>query len=544
MAVSCDLEVDVNGEEVFMVDKKIVSFYSERINKLFGKSKGLTKSLKVIFNDLPGGAESFELMTRFCYNKGKIDISPLNVSALYCIAHFMEMKESVSGTPNLLQQTEKSLEEIKYWTWSDLLLALRQCHDLQPIASTCGIVNKYLDSLGGRIASCSAELSPCPSTSSPDSSGFRLSCDTRSTESLKNSSFRATWWFDDFVALDPCLIQMLVKSMLSKNIDHGIISRFLFYYQKSRVAAATTSDEKCKITEAVVQMLHSLDPSLVSFKSLLGMLRVSLSLNLSKCCRNQLETVIGSLLDQATLDNLLIPSPVGTKYLYDVNLVLRLLKSFIGKGAFCLPLTRLRKVANLMDLYIAEVAPDPCLKPSKFLAIIKALPDSARLSYDGIYNAIDIYLEVHSGLSEEEKTSVCCGLNYEKLSSEACNHLTKNKKFPSKSAAQALIYQKSKLKSLLKETNRPNSFVNLPSTFVQTNGKAKMDGDCQQIVLYAGKLDISTENERLRVHLQGMQRRVVELEQVCRKMQFQMAKIMKSRLSSQSNAKSLPRLCS
>lgn len=544
MDVSCDLEVDVNGEEVFMVDKKVVSFYSGRINKLFSKSKGLSRTLKVIFNDIPGGAESFELMTRFCYNKGKIDISPVNVSTLYCVAHFMEMKGSDSGNPNLLEQTEKSLEEVRYWTWSELLLAVRQCQDLQPVATTSGVLKKYMDSLSGRIACSGAELSPCPSTSSPESSGFRLSSDTRSTESLKNSSFKGTWWFEDFVALDPSLIEMLVKSMLSKNVDHSIVSKFLFYYQKSRFAAVATSEEKCKITEAVVQMLHTLDPALVSFKSLFGLLRIALNVNKSKCCRNLLETLIGSQLDQATLDNLLIPSPAGTKYLYDVNLVLRLVKSFIGKGACCLPLTRLRKVATLMDLYVAEVAPDPCLKSSKFLALIKALPDSTRMSYDGIYSAIDIYLEVHSGLSEEEKLTVCSGLNYEKLSSEACSHLTKNNRFPSRSAVQALISQKCKLKSLLHETNRPCSFTESPSSLVEAKGKAKKDESCQQIVLYAGKLDISTENERLRAHLQGMQWRVLELEKVCRKMQIQMAKMMRSKLSAQSNAKSLPRLCS
>ncbi|CAI9090337.1 OLC1v1025088C2 [Oldenlandia corymbosa var. corymbosa] len=484
-------------------------------------------------------------MARFCYRRGKFDVNPLNFSAFYCIAHFMEMNESVSNTPNLVEQTEKSLEEIRYWTWSEIILALRQCQDLEPVASTSGILSKYFDSLCGRIAASCAEPSPCPSSSSPDSSGFRLSCDTRSTESLKNNSFRATstWWFEDFVALEPHWIEMLIKSMESKNVDHGIISRFLFYYHKSSFATATT-DAKCKLTEAVVQMLQSLDLSLVSFKSLLGMLRVSSNLNISKCCRNQLEIMIGSLLDQATLDNLLIPSPAGTKYLYDVNLVLRLLNSFIGKEACCVALTRLRKVATLMDLYIAEVAPDPSLKPSKLLALIRALPDSARLSYDGIYGAIDIYLEVHSGLSEEEKMRVCGGLNYEKLSAETCNHLTKNRKFPSKAAAEALISQKSKLKSLLHETNQPNSYKPSPSSLVGSKGKAKKDESCQQIVLYAGKLDISTENQRLRAHLQGMQWRVLELEKVCRKMQVQMTKMMRSRLSSQNNAKSLPRLCS
>ena len=104
--------------------------------------------------------------------------------------------------------------------------------------------------------------------------------------------------------------------------------------------------------------------------------------------------MIGSQLDQATLDNLLVPSPYGINYLYDVNLVLRFLKAFLNGRSSQLSAIRLRKVASLMDLYTAEVAPDPCLKPSKFQAIAMALPDSARDSCDELYRAMDMYLEV------------------------------------------------------------------------------------------------------------------------------------------------------
>ncbi|KAE9457785.1 hypothetical protein C3L33_10327, partial [Rhododendron williamsianum] len=490
MGVSCDLEVDVNGEEVFIVDKEIISSYSGRISNLFRKPTGGVKNLKVVFHDFPGGAESFELMARFCYNKGKAEISPLNLFPLYCIANFMEMNNSVSGTLNLLERTEKSLEEIQYWTWSELLVALKQCQDLLPVANTSVILQRILDCMVGKLALVS-ETSPCPSISSSDSSGIRFSCDTRSTESLRSSSFRATWWFEDLVALNPNLVQM-----------------------KSRFILAT-SDEKREITGMVVNILYSLDPSAISCKSLFGILRVSLCLSIGKCCRDKLESMIGSQMDRAPLDNLLVPSPVGTRYQYNVNLVLRLLRSFLSKGIL-VPLVKLKKVASLMDLYISEVAPDPCLKPSKFLALVSALPDSARDTYDGIYHAMDMYLEVHDWLSEEEKLNLCCGLNYEKLSPEACDQLAQNPKFPSKWL----------------------------SVDVDTNGKK--DEAREQIVPYAGNLDISAENEKLKAHLQGMQRRVVELEKVCKKMQTQMTKIMKSRLSSQSSAsaRSLPKLCS
>lgn len=304
------------------------------------------------------------------------------------------MKKSVSGNQNLIELTEKSLEDVRYWTWSELLDALRQCQNLMPVASSSGVIDKYLDSVIGRVAS-SCETSPCPSTSSADSSGFRLSCDTKSTESLRNSAFRATWWFEDLASFEPFLIETLVKQMVSKNLDHGILNKFLFYYQKSRFSVAKTMDEKCKTMETVIEMLYLLDLTCISIKTLFGMLRVTLNLKISKCCRNKLESMIGSQLDQATLDNLLLPSPVGSSYLYDVNLVLRLLKSFISKGACCVPLSQLRKVASLMDLYIAEVAPDPCLKPSKFLALVRSLPESARDSYDAIYHATVMYLEVY-----------------------------------------------------------------------------------------------------------------------------------------------------
>ncbi|KAK3184295.1 hypothetical protein Dsin_031581 [Dipteronia sinensis] len=547
MAVCCDLEVDVNGEETFMVDKKIISSYSGRLSKLFGKSTVTKRNLKVIFNDFPGGAKNFELMSRFCYNNGRIDIIPSNISLLHCAAHFMEMnKYYTSEKHNLLEQTEKSLEEINYWTWSELLTALKQCQDLLPVANFPCLLEKFMDSLVGRVA-LSSETSPCASTSSPDSSGFRFSCDTRSTESLKNSFSRVTWWFEDLLILSPTLVEMVIKTMVSRKLDHVIISRFLFFYQKSKFYNAT-ADEKRKVLESVIDMLDTLDMSSVSCKSLFGVLRISMNLNITKSIRSKLESMIGYQMDQATLDNLLVPSPNGTNYLYDVNLVLRFSKAFLrggGGGGSQVSLMMLRKVASLMDLYIAEVAPDPCLKPSKFLALAMALPDSARDSFDEMYSAIDMYFEVHAGLSEEEKIKICCALNYEKLSAEACIHLSQNAKFPSKSAVQALISQQFKLKNLLHSTNGSKCCTDSPCSFnTEAGNKGKKGESDQQVVLYAGKLDFCADNEKLRAHLQGMQSRVMELEKVCRKMQTQMTKIMKSKVSSHTNARSLPKLCS
>ncbi|XP_021746018.1 BTB/POZ domain-containing protein At3g22104-like isoform X1 [Chenopodium quinoa] len=535
-----DLEIDVNGEAVFMVDKKRISSYSGRLSHLFGKSASTGSNFKVIFHDFPGGAETFELVARFCYNNGSIEISPTNLSFLHSAAYFMEMSRSVSGTENLIELTEKALEEISYWTWPDLLLALKQNQNLPEDVKTAGVVQKCLDTLVGRLA-VAAETSPCPSTSSPESFGFRISCDSRSTESLKTSCSRANWWFEDLSVLNQNMIELAVKSMVSRKLDHGTIGRFLLHYQKLNFISAQ-SDEKCRIIEMVVNNLCSLDHWSVPFKNLMGLLRILLNLNVSKCTRSRLEGIIGLRMDEATLDNLLVPSPQGMNYLYDVNLVLRLLKSFLGGGLPKVSNDRIVRVAHLLDSYLAEVAPDPCLRPSKFIALATALPDSSRDSYDEMYHAMDMYLEVHTDLTEEETFNICSALNYEKLSAEACVHLSKNAKFPSSSTVQALISQQTKLESLLHDANYPKSCSSSPG--IGGGARSRKDDSSQQIVLYAGKFDVMTENENIRAHLQGMQCRVTELEKVCQKMQTQVAKMMRSKSSNNMNPRSLPRFCS
>ncbi|KAF5746029.1 putative Root phototropism protein [Tripterygium wilfordii] len=542
MAVCCDLQVDVNGEETFMVDKKIISSYSGRLRKLFGNSAGTAKNLKVIFHDFPGGAESFELMSRFCYNNGRVNINPSNIYLLYCAAQFMEMDFSVSGKHNLLEQTQKTLKEIGYWTWPELLVALKHCQELPMVENTSCVIEKCIDSLVGKMVFAS-ELSPCSSISSPESSSFRVSCDTRSTESFKNCFSRATWWFQDLLVLSPSLVEMVIKAMIRRKFDHIIISKFIFYYQKAKVF--TAKSDKCKAIETVIDVLYTLNWNSISCKSLFGILQVALSLRISKCCRRKLESMIGFQLDQATLDNLLVPSLHGMSYLYDVNLILRIFKAFLHGGNSEVSFEKLRKVSSLMDLYMAEVAPDPRLKASKFLALALALPDSARESHDEIYHAIDIYLEVHAGLLEEEKKKICFALNHDKLSSEARVHLSQNSRFPSKTAVQALKSQQLNLKSLIQSSNNSESYTDSPIEFKEIENKGNKDVASGQFVVYSRKLDYPIDDkEQLRAHIQGMQSRVMELEKVCRKMQTQMSKIAKSRTPNHTTSRSLPRLCS
>ncbi|KAF0918809.1 hypothetical protein E2562_026182 [Oryza meyeriana var. granulata] len=80
--------------------------------------------------------------------------------------------------------------------------------------------------------------------------------------------------------------------------------------------------------------------------------------------------MITGKLDHTTLDNLLIPAPTRTtSSLYNVTLVLGFLDAFLHAGGACDEPLRLKKVGKLIDLYLADVTPDPSLRLAKFSAV-------------------------------------------------------------------------------------------------------------------------------------------------------------------------------
>jgi hypothetical protein len=128
-----------------------------------------------------------------------------------------------------------------------------------------------------------------------------------------------------------------------------------------------------------------------SCRSLLWVLRVVSGFGLKKDYRIGLEKLIGGMLDKATLDDLLVSG--NDRGVYDVNLVLRLIRIFVCDDE--MSICKMKKVGRLIDKYLGEISPDQNLKISKFLGIAESLPDSARDCFDGVYRAIDTYIEVN-----------------------------------------------------------------------------------------------------------------------------------------------------
>lgn len=414
----CNLEIDVNGEHIFFLDKKILASYSNRVSKLLANFTGKTRNPKLIFNDFPGGAESFELITSFCYNNGTIDITPSNIFFLHCGSTFMEIT-------SLIMQTELYLEGNPFWNWSEFINCLKQFQILFPSINTFNFQD-FLNTLLGNLTLPSYLTGSCPSSS--NNSSFRFSSSDISPKSSRCNTHQDSWQFDDISFLNVNLFEKLINSMIFLHFDHPKICSFIFHYQKSKFFWCSLRDQKCKLSEITINLLSLINGSAYSCRSLLDAFGMSLSLNLRTAERSKLENLLGSRLDEFRINDLLIPSK--KKEAYDVDLVMRLIKVFLLErrinGFF---VHRAKKVGFLMDLFMLEVAPDPFLKPSKFLALAMALPDISRESHDRIYIAISLYLEAHQGLSEEQNKKIWNILDVNKLSVVTSLDLARNTKF-------------------------------------------------------------------------------------------------------------------
>lgn len=374
--------------------KKLCSF-SARLKKMVKQEKKRRSSkgsiTEITIMDFPGGPIGFELISRFCYNNGRISMGPSNVSILHSSAILLEMTEETSSS-NLLAQSETFLDGLFYWTWDDIIISLKTCEPFFSIADSSGLLLKLISSLIAKISentdSSLTEATPFPYSPSPSSSPDILSI---SLPKVLNKE----WWFDDLSILAPSIIEKVLKTLGAYGAENKnlTLTKFLLHYLK-KVGVYGYKGECGNLAETAVNGVVLMGRAAFSCRGLFWVLRIVSGFRLSKECRLKLERVIGLLMDQATLDDLLV-SGRGDEGVYDVSLVMRLARVFVsGVEDGGVPLQRLKKVGRLVDKYLGEISPDQSLKVSKFLGVAESLPDSARDCFDGVYRALDIYLQV------------------------------------------------------------------------------------------------------------------------------------------------------
>jgi hypothetical protein len=370
-------------------------------------------------DDIPGGAKSFELVARFCYGV-KLELSPANIAYLRCASEHLQMTEEVAED-NLIAQSEMFLNQVVLRNWKDSLTTLETCDDLLPHAEDLQIVKQCIESLASKATTDPNLFGwPIREHGIMQSPGGSVLWNGIST-GARPRNFNADWWYDDASSLSFPMYKRLITTMESRGIRPEIIAGSLTYYAKKYLPGlsrrhsmgafplnATLSEAEQKNLLEEIDGLMLVQKGLASTKVLLGLLRTAMILKASPTCISNLEKWIGMQLDQATLEDLLLPNFSYTmETLYNVECVHRILDHFLamdqanGGASPCLDdvmaspyLTPITNVAKLIDDYLAEIAPDVNLKLPKFQSLASAVPEYARPLDDGLYRAIDIYLKV------------------------------------------------------------------------------------------------------------------------------------------------------
>ncbi|KAJ1267131.1 hypothetical protein BS78_07G032900 [Paspalum vaginatum] len=538
-------------------------------------------SCVIDLSDIPGGPKAFELAAKFCYGV-KFEMTASNVVHLRCAADYLEMTEEISEG-NLIAQTENFLTQTVLRSWKDSFKALQTCDDVLDIAERLQIVKRCVDSIATRSCSDPDLFGwPVAQYGGPmQSPGGSLLWNGISTGARpRNSS--PDWWYDDVSCLSLPLYKRLISAMEYRGISQEVIVGSLNHYAKRRLpglnrrksisdvsnclsltslTSIPSEDDQKYLLEEIDRLLP-FQRGVTSCKLLFGLLRTAIFLKASPSCVSNLERRIGWQLDQASLEDLLIPNiSDSVETLYDVESVQRIVDHFlamdqetggaspgIGEDGQMLAspsLMPMTMVAKLIDGYLAEVASDVNLKLPKFRSLAAAIPDYARPIDDGLYRAIDIYLKAHPHLSEPEKEELCRVMDCQKLSLEACTHAAQNERLPLRIIVQVLFFEQLQLRSSIAECLMVSEPLDGAGASRQLGG---LPVSGEQHRGGAGWPLAARESQTLREGMDTMKHRVAELEKECSAMRQDIERLGRSRSAGKSRfpftLASKPQVCS
>ncbi|KAG6571584.1 BTB/POZ domain-containing protein [Cucurbita argyrosperma subsp. argyrosperma] len=534
--VPSDITIEVAGV-TFSLHKFPLVSRSGRIRRLVAEHRDSDIS-KVELLNLPGGAESFELAAKFCYGIN-FEITPGNVAQLCCASDYLEMSEEFSKD-NLGSRAEEYLESIVSKNLEMCVEVLQQCENLLPLADELKVVSRCIDAIASKA--CTEQIASSFSRLEYSSSG-RL-------HMSKQATCDSDWWIEDISVLRIDLYERVITAMKCRGVRPESIGASLVNYAQreltkksslwnpsgqTKVDFVTSSYGQEKLVVETIVSLFPVEKLAIPISFLFGLLRSAVMLDCSVACRLDLERRIGSQLDIATLDDLLIPSfKHSADTLFDVDTVHRILVNFSQQddseddmedaSVFESDSPRspsqsaLFKVSKLVDNYLAEIAPDANLKLSKFMVIADSLPSHARTVHDGLYRAIDIYLKAHQGLSDLDKKKLCKLIDFQKLSQEAGAHAAQNERLPLQCMVQVLYFEQLRLRNALSNSCGDEDYKPSHQSWRISSGalSAAMSPRDNYASLRRENRELKLELARLRMRLNDL-----EKEHVCMRRDMQ-----------------------
>ncbi|XP_021763080.1 BTB/POZ domain-containing protein At1g03010-like [Chenopodium quinoa] len=535
--VSSDLSIEV-GAACFALHKFPLVSRSGRIRKLLLEAKD-SKISKISLPSVPGGSEAFELAAKFCYGVN-VEITLSNVAMLRCAAHFLEMTEEYAEK-SLETRTEVYLKDMVLPNISNSISVLHKCETLLPIAEDINLVNRIVTAIANNACKeqlCSGLLK------------LEHNFPVKGLLALEPET-PADWWGKSLAVLNLDFFQRVLTAVKLKGLKQDLISKILINYAQTSLQGVVVRDpqllkgnyldiELQKKQRILVETLVSLLPtqsrkSLVPMAFLSSLLKSAIAQLASTSCRADLERRIGLQLDQAILEDILIPASSQVNNhspMYDIDSVLRIFSIFLNLDEddddddthlrdenemmynFDSPgspkQSSIIKVSKLLDNFLAEVALDSNLTPSKFIALAELLPDHARVVTDGLYRAVDIFLKVHPNMKDSERYRLCKTIDCQKLSQEACSHAAQNERLPVQMAVQVLYFEQIRLRNAMNGGQNQFFFGSINGHhFPQRSSSGAASGAISPRDNYAS---VRRENRELKLEVARMRMRLTDLE--------------------------------
>ncbi|VVB04909.1 unnamed protein product [Arabis nemorensis] len=572
--LSSDITVVVDDVKFHLHKFPLVSKCG-KLARMYEDSKSTDKKSlwTTVLEEFPGGADTFLIAARFCYG-ARVDFTSKNLVSIHSAAEYLEMSNEY-GEDNLISQVETFLHKHVLRNWKECILALQSSNPVLKTAEKLQTLPKLMNAVSTMVCTDPSLFGwPMMMYGTLQSPGGSILWNGINTGARMRTS-GSDWWYEDLTYLSVDLFKRLIKTMETKGIRAESLAGAMMYYARKylpglgrwqsgtgasgkrerravnfSLAPASLSSSMSPVDQiTLLETILSLLPEKRgrSFcKFLLGLLRVAFILGVDGNCVKKLERRIGMQLELATLENLLILNYSDSETLYNVDCVERMIRHFVSSSSqlpdFSPPSldpgmspsssAPLRKVARLVDSYMAEVASDVNLKPDKMRSLAVALPESSRPLYDGLYRAFDIYLKEHPWLSDKDKEQLCNIMDYQRLSIDACAHASHNDRLPLRVVLQVLFFEQMHLRTALAgglnvANNETAHALTIPG---RTTG--------QEIVQRDGWVTVVRQNRVLKVDMQKMRSRVGELEE-----EFQSIKQeIKKRVSKSSSSLSSPRL--
>ncbi|TYI16204.1 hypothetical protein ES332_A08G239100v1 [Gossypium tomentosum] len=440
--IPTDVIVEV-GEANFNLHKFMLVAKSNYIRKLIMETNEADLT-RINLSEIPGGPEIFEKAAKFCYGVN-FEITVHNVAALRCAAEYLQMTDKYCDN-NLAGRTEDFLSQVALSSLSAVVVVLKSCEDLLPMAEELKIVQRCIDVASARA--CNEASFPCRTP--------------------------PNWWTEELSILDVELFGRIIGAMKQRGAKPLTIATALITYAerwlRDLVRDHSGNGIKCsepidsdlriqqrELLESIVQLLPA-EKAAFPIHFLCCLLRCAIFLKASSACKNEVEKRISLILEHVTVDDLLVLSfTYDGERLFDLDSVRRIISGFVEKeksmavfngGDFReVSSSAMQRVAKTVDAYLAEIATVVELSISKFNGIANLVPKGSRKVEDDLYRAIDIYLKSHPNLDEIEREKVCSSMDPLKLSYEARVHASQNKRLPVQIVLHALYYDQLKLRS-------------------------------------------------------------------------------------------------